>query len=364
MENILQKTFLIMKEGITPENLTGTCQLTIDKDTRYLTYSNQELTYSSGFVSKPDVTIKMSENILAHILENQDSFDLRDPKLLGSVTVEGNIELCRYLFDALKRPSEKIKRLIAETEKKCSDYKELVTEIKCVEKPTEEEIIISLDKSIPMVITNALEHWEILGKNFDYVKSRYGHLHLRPVIGQSGAEYETLDEFVEKIENSNGIYTEGCDLPPALWSRFQLPYFETSSLSTPQIWMGSKSGDKPCTNLHRDCINGMLANVFGKKKIIFFSPDQTQNMYPVKAFNNYQPCEITDVCNVNTEKFPRFKEAKNIEVVLNPGDLLILPAFWYHCVYAIENVFSVGSGLKWSYWENINSSGEVVNFSI
>ena len=34
------------------------------------------------------------------------------------------------------------------------------------------------------------------------------------------------------------------------------------------------------------------------------------------------------------KQFPKFYEAKRIEIILEPGDMLYLPAGWYHWVFS------------------------------
>lgn len=48
---------------------------------------------------------------------------------------------------------------------------------------------------------------------------------------------------------------------------------------------------------------------------------------------------VIDILNVDEEKFPKFKLAKFIDVELGPGDILFIPALWFHNVYS--ETFSV-----------------------
>jgi ribosomal protein L16 Arg81 hydroxylase len=40
-------------------------------------------------------------------------------------------------------------------------------------------------------------------------------------------------------------------------------------------------------------------------------------------------------------RFARFAQAQGVDVVLEPGDLLVIPTGWYHCVWALDHVLSV-----------------------
>ena len=56
----------------------------------------------------------------------------------------------------------------------------------------------------------------------------------------------------------------------------------------------------------------------------------------LKAYNNYQPCwfkpEAPDFAI-----YPKAREAKCVSVTLNPGELLVQPAGWFHQVYALDS---------------------------
>jgi ribosomal protein L16 Arg81 hydroxylase len=43
-----------------------------------------------------------------------------------------------------------------------------------------------------------------------------------------------------------------------------------------------------------------------------------------------------DLENVDSRRFPQFKEARVIDVVIGPGDLLFLPVGWWHHVRALD----------------------------
>lgn len=360
MENNLTQLYQLMAEGVCPSDLTGTCKVMTDNGEIFITLEKDELTSSDAFSGQPDVVVKMASQTLSMIITNLDKFDLRDPNVLMHVTVQGNIELAVFLFSSIKRPSARIQNLINETVAKAQGYREQISEVKRIHKPTEEEVVFMMDKSVPFVITGMLDNWEFISSSLEDIKQKYGDVKLRPVVEEGKEKFQTMKDFIEMVESEEDAqYTGGCGMPPAMWSKFKMPYFDSSSFSAPQLWMGSRSGEKPCTALHRDCCHGMLANIMGRKKMILFSPDQTDHMYPHKAFNTYQTCEITDVQAVDVDRYPDFANAKPVEVTVGPGELLVIPAFWYHCVYAVDNVFSVSSGLTWDAWDNLRPKESV-----
>jgi hypothetical protein len=362
---LLQVLYAQMVQGIYPTDFQGICQLVLRDEAGSASASialyDHELTYMEEMPPHKDVVIEMEAATLAAILASPDRFDLRNPEVLNKVKAAGNIDLAGFLFALIKRPSAVVQKMIGQTIADTVGYKETITEVKRVHRPSEQEVLQLMGNSVPFVITGAIDDWSFLSKTLDEIKREYGAVALRPYVDKGNGGEETLSDFIERMESGGdgSVYTYGCPLPLAIWAEFPLPFFEWDLLTSPQIWMGSKTGEKPCTNLHRDCCHGMLANLFGRKKLILFSPDQTDYLYPVPAFNTFQPCQVKDVQDVDLNRFPLFKNARAIEVTIGPGELLVIPAFWYHCVYAVDNVFSVSFGLLWDSWEKLKPARQL-----
>jgi len=164
----------------------------------------------------------------------------------------------------------------------------------------------------------------------------------------------------------------------------------------PKIWIGPEN---TIAQLHWDPEHNFYAQVVGKKKVIILSPYEYSNTYPnlfsiaelkrktfftknqtlllklqicsekflltenggqQKEFREQLKKELTksdvsllcdfllDVnnCDVNAETpdfllHPKFNEAKRYEVILESGDLLFIPYFWYHYFRSLEPSISV-----------------------
>uniref|UniRef100_A0A8C6TEY2 tRNA-yW synthesizing protein 5 n=1 Tax=Neogobius melanostomus TaxID=47308 RepID=A0A8C6TEY2_9GOBI len=57
--------------------------------------------------------------------------------------------------------------------------------------------------------------------------------------------------------------------------------------------------------------------------------------------------EVLDIDSPDLEKFPEFIKAKRFECLLQPGDLLFIPALWFHNTLALE--FGVGVNVFWRH---------------
>jgi hypothetical protein len=115
------------------------------------------------------------------------------------------------------------------------------------------------------------------------------------------------------------------------------------------IWIGPGGHVE---SLHYDTLDGTLIQLHGSKKVVLFPPNQLNNLYPFPIWRHLKEgLKIRSwFSQVYPERpdfqsFPHLKTALDCkyEVVLNPGDILYLPAGWWHEVTALgdEMVCSV-----------------------
>ncbi len=111
------------------------------------------------------------------------------------------------------------------------------------------------------------------------------------------------------------------------------------------LWVGS-GGHTSC--LHYDPMDGILMQLHGDKKLLLFPPAQMYNLYPIPLYKalryglTLRPV-YSQVCpdRPDLEAFPKFAQAQPhaAEVILNSGEILFLPAGWWH------EVTSLGDGI-------------------
>ncbi|RAJ26892.1 cupin-like domain-containing protein [Pedobacter cryoconitis] len=359
-QELINQLYTQMVSGLYPDENYGTCRVVLEdaKDSYQadISLNNNTLRIAESSSGPPDAMVKLSPALLSDILANADRFDLRDPLILAQIETKGNLALASFLFTLIKRPSAQIASLLEDTEQLTAGYRDSITAIKRVYRPSEADVLLLMEQSVPFVVTGALDNWPFVSKSLEQIKAEYGDAALRHNMEED--RQETLADFIEKMENNTNdlVYTFGCPLPLAIWADIELPFFQWDSVTSPQIWMGRRTGKTPCTTLHRDCTHNMLAHVSGRKKMILFSPDQSDSLYPVPAFNTFQPCSVRDVKHVDLSLFPAFAKARAIEVTLEPGELLVIPAFWFHCVYALDDVFSISFALLWDAFKKLNQN--------
>jgi hypothetical protein len=123
------------------------------------------------------------------------------------------------------------------------------------------------------------------------------------------------------------------------------PYVEAvnhgSTFVLRNIWI-SNSGN--ITPIHYDVAENLLVQVFGTKRILVWNPAQYAMLYLNPLGTTHDRQSRLDVFQHNPTDYPMFERAGAWTCMLEPGDMLYLPAFWPHYVRTMEISMSV------NYW--------------
>lgn len=98
------------------------------------------------------------------------------------------------------------------------------------------------------------------------------------------------------------------------------------------IWISQAEIVSP---LHMDTANNFFCQVHGRKRILLYSPNDFDRMYP-HAVAEVSHHSLVDAEAPDLARFPRFSGATCYEAILEPGDLLHLPAYWWHHVRSLD----------------------------
>lgn len=113
------------------------------------------------------------------------------------------------------------------------------------------------------------------------------------------------------------------------------------------IWMGNRT----TAALHYDMSNNVAACMVGRRRFTLFPPDQINNLYPgpISPTPAGQVVSMVDLNAPDFDRYPNFKEAlKSAQIAeLEPGDLLVYPAMWWHQVEALADF-----NILINYWWN------------
>ncbi|XP_072817619.1 tRNA wybutosine-synthesizing protein 5 isoform X3 [Vicugna pacos] len=92
----------------------------------------------------------------------------------------------------------------------------------------------------------------------------------------------------------------------------------------------------------RKVMDNFLIQVTGKKRVVLFSPRDAQYLYLSGTKS-----EVLNIDNPDLAKYPLFSKARWYECSLKAGDVLFIPALWFHNVISEE--FGVGVNVFWKH---------------
>ncbi|EJL94344.1 Cupin superfamily protein [Herbaspirillum sp. CF444] len=207
------------------------------------------------------------------------------------------------------------------------------------------------EKGLPFVVTGLVGKWPLSTLTPQTLRDRFGELHVRARVGDyvntafapdRAMQDMSLLTYLELVANNKH------DLPPyvgnlelrELNSLCHWPvYFK--KMGPPRFWLGPSGTVTP---LHCDYDDNIFAQIWGHKRIFLAPPHHDEFLYPREAnailFGSPFDPEAPDF-----GKFPLARQAAMIECIMQPGELLYVPAGWYHQVRALT--FSLSAN-RWA----------------
>lgn len=95
--------------------------------------------------------------------------------------------------------------------------------------------------------------------------------------------------------------------------------------------------------MHYDVCDNILIGVRGRKRVVLFAPRDVDRLYVDGSTSR-----IVDIDGASAEQFPRFRKAyeRRYEAILEEGDILYIPALWFHTTFTI-GAPAVGVNVFW-----------------
>jgi hypothetical protein len=99
----------------------------------------------------------------------------------------------------------------------------------------------------------------------------------------------------------------------------------------PSLWMGTSGS---ATQAHYDVADNVIVQLYGSKRIRCYAPDAFAELY---VFPDAHPRARKSQVNFDQPDYDRFPQFASLldpvmDVVLQPGDAIAIPAFWFHHV--------------------------------
>jgi len=104
----------------------------------------------------------------------------------------------------------------------------------------------------------------------------------------------------------------------------------------------------------------LFCQIYGTCKIYLWNPSQRKYLYPDDCYDpniTYSKINFKDYDN---KKYSTFNNSKYIEIIMNPGQILYIPPYWWYCIEDLnrnirmqirgESYFSLGIKTVFEYW--------------
>lgn len=107
------------------------------------------------------------------------------------------------------------------------------------------------------------------------------------------------------------------------------------------LWIAPR---KTMSSLHHDGnFDNLNMQISGKKIFLLIEPQRHEELYRYGSAESPINPFVPDLL-----RFPRFADVQPVEAVLGPGDTLLIPKYWWHCVYAVEPSVNLATCFSWS----------------
>lgn len=196
--------------------------------------------------------------------------------------------------------------------------------------------------------------WECTKKwSLDFFKSNYGNQPISLINAsglvsknsQNNYEDTTLIKYIEELEEGSKKYLVLSDLVnkiPELQNDINLSWLNqiVHKGSTGKTFYSFIGGRGTKTPMHNEFPVNIYIQVWGKKRWILYPPN---NHIFLNAITERRPYFFSNAIpdELDNPDFPLLKFADKIDIILEPGDVLIVPPFTWHYVENITDSIAV-----------------------
>lgn len=213
---------------------------------------------------------------------------------------------------------------------------------------------------LPFIMTGMTSRWPLAAMDMDTLRQHFGTLPVRARVGDyintafapdRAMQDMTLVDYLEQaLRDESG-------LPPYLGN---LELHELNALchwpnvfekmGPPRFWIGPAGCITP---LHCDYDDNVFAQLWGRKRVWLAPPHHDQYLYPKEA-NAILFGSPFDPDHPDLERYPLARQAALVCCEVQPGEMLYIPAGWYHQVSSLT--FSLSSN-RWARGRPLVLSG-------
>jgi len=219
----------------------------------------------------------------------------------------------------------------------------------------------------PVIVTDAIDHWPAKRRwTPAFFREQYGSRR----VTVDGVEYQ-LSQLLDLIERSSpskpapylrNVVIE--EWAPELVADIQpLPHHtqpnwfdsrffpERPSMTSLELYIGGAGATFPTLHFDNLHTHAFLMQLFGTKEYVFYSPDQAPWLYPREGIEANKS-SVDDLEHPDLARFPLFARAVAARCVLRAGEMLFVPAGWWHTARIVEPSITVSANtMNASNWK-------------
>ncbi len=204
---------------------------------------------------------------------------------------------------------------------------------------------------LPFLMSGMASRWPLAAMTLPDLRQHFGHLPVRARVGDYINTAFAPDRAMQDMTLLDYLERAAADesgLPPYLgnlelrelnrlchWPNF------FDKMGPPRFWIGPAGCITP---LHCDYDDNVFAQVWGSKRVWLAPPHHDQYLYPKEA-NAILFGSPFDPDHPDLERFPLARQAALVCCEVQPGEMLYIPAGWYHQVSSLT--FSLSSN-RWA----------------
>jgi hypothetical protein len=209
-------------------------------------------------------------------------------------------------------------------------------------------------QGLPFLMTGVVGRWPLSALDPAVLRERFGHVPVRARVGDYIGTAFAPDRAMRDmtmaayLDLAAAPAADDGGLPPYVGN---LELRELNGLchwpacfdkmGPPRFWLGPAGTVTP---LHCDYDDNVFAQIWGSKRIFLAPPHHDAFLYPRQA-NPVLVGSPFDPERPDFAAFPLARQAALLECIVGPGDLLYVPAGWYHQVRALT--FSLSAN-RWA----------------
>ena len=163
----------------------------------------------------------------------------------------------------------------------------------------------------------------------------------RPGVNMTAEKHIPFKEYLEILESGP------TDLRIFAWNIFwKIPELrEDFSIPTimdgfvnelPLLFFGCE-GSRVTMHFDVDLSHVFLNQIYGRKRVILFSPDQSRHLYHLP----FTVASHVNILSPDFQKYPALAHVKGQEVILEPGETLFMPRGYWHNIEYTDGGYSI-----------------------